>query len=180
MQPLSQDLGKIRQILTNLLSNAVKFTPEGGRINVEVFEQGSDVVLKVHDTGVGIAEADRTIIFEKFRQAPSTIGVDSLTRKHSGTGLGLSIVRELCILLGGTIEVDSEVGKGSVFTVILPRHHEKLPGIQSVLADQLEEFNKGQRVDMSRAVNSPVLDESAIANTEASQDAPVSENPSLP
>ena len=180
IQPLNQDLGKIRQILTNLLSNAVKFTPEGGRINVEVFEQGNDVVLKVHDTGVGIAEADRTMIFEKFRQAPSTIGVDSLTRKHSGTGLGLSIVRELCILLGGTIEVESEVGKGSVFTVILPRHHEKLPGIQSVLADQLEEFNKGQRVDMSRAANAPLLDAGAVAAAEAAKDAPVSENPSLP
>lgn len=180
MEPLSQDLGKVRQILTNLLSNAVKFTPEGGRINVEVFERGSDVILKVHDTGVGIAESDRTIIFEKFRQAPSTIGVDSLTRKHSGTGLGLSIVRELCILLGGTIEVDSEVGKGSVFTVILPRQHEESLGIQSELADQLEEFNKGQRVDMSRAANAPVPDESHHPQSGSDSDTPISENPTVP
>ena len=175
---LYQDQGKVRQILTNLLSNAIKFTPEGGRIRTDVKLEGNDVVLQVHDTGVGIAEADRTIIFEKFRQAPSTIGVDSLTRKHSGTGLGLSIVRELCILLGGTINVESEVGKGSTFTVALPISHEKLPGIQSELADQIEDLKKARKVDMSRAVNTPVLNESDKDEATAPLDSepPMSEN----
>ncbi len=159
---LYQDQGKIRQILTNLLSNAIKFTPEGGRIKAHVHQEGDDVVLKVHDTGVGIAEPDRTIIFEKFRQAPSTIGVDSLTRKHSGTGLGLSIVRELCILLGGTVEVESEVGKGSIFTVTLPMRHEKLPGIQSELADQIEELQKSHRRDMRRATRTPLTTDTTV------------------
>ncbi len=151
--PLHQDQGKVRQVLTNLLSNAIKFTPEGGRIRTQVSLDGDDVTLQVQDTGVGIAAEDRTIIFEKFRQAPSTIGIDSLTRKHSGTGLGLSIVRELCILLGGTIEVESEVGKGSVFTVVLPCRYEKLPGIQSELADQLDQFAKAQRAANGRGVH---------------------------
>ena len=167
---LYQDQGKIRQILTNLLSNAIKFTPEGGRINTDVFVEGRNIVLRVKDTGVGIAEQDRAIIFEKFRQAPSTIGVDSLTRKHSGTGLGLSIVRELCILLGGTIDVESEVGEGSVFTVVLPCRYEKLPGIQSELADQIEELNKSHRVDMSRAANAPVPGGSAMVDDPAGPD----------
>ncbi|MGI9517985.1 MAG: sensor histidine kinase [Pirellulaceae bacterium] len=157
---LYQDQIKIRQILTNLLSNAIKFTPEGGRIKTRVYQSDDDFVLQVHDTGVGIAEQDRTIIFEKFRQAPSTIGVDSLTRKHSGTGLGLSIVRELCILLGGTVEVESEIGKGSIFTVTLPMRHEKLPGIQSELADQIEDLKKSHRLDIRRATRSPLSGES--------------------
>lgn len=175
---LFQDQGKVRQILTNLLSNAIKFTPEGGRINLNVYQDDSDIVLKVRDTGVGIAEQDRVIIFEKFRQAPSTIGVDSLTRKHSGTGLGLSIVRELCILLGGTIDVESEVGKGSIFTVVLPCRHEKLPGIQSELADQIEQLNKSHRVDMSRAANAPVPGNSVVSGDDAKPDSssPVSGN----
>jgi signal transduction histidine kinase len=179
---LHQDQGKVRQILTNLLSNAVKFTPEGGRINTDVSLDGDDVVLRVSDTGVGIAEPDRTIIFEKFRQAPSTIGVDSLTRKHSGTGLGLSIVRELCILLGGTIEVESEIGKGSVFTVVLPCRYEKIPGMQSALSEQLDELNKAQRVDMSRAANAPLPADSFVhgageSGSSAAADNAVTRNP---
>ena len=171
---LFQDLGKIRQILTNLLSNAVKFTPEGGRIDIKVNQKDDDIVLTVRDTGVGIAEQDRTLIFEKFRQAPSTIGIDSLTRKHSGTGLGLSIVRELCILLGGTIEVESEIGKGSVFSVVIPCRHEKLPGVHSELVDQLDELNKKQRIDMSRAAAAAVPGSEPVSNSDNKPDQPPS------
>jgi signal transduction histidine kinase len=76
--------------------------------------------LSVSDTGVGIAEEDREIIFEKFRQSNAVLGQDGLTREYSGTGLGLSIVKELCKLLGGEIDFESELGKGSVFRVVLP------------------------------------------------------------
>ncbi|MGE3779282.1 MAG: sensor histidine kinase, partial [Pirellulaceae bacterium] len=112
--PIYQDQFKVQQILTNLLSNAIKFTPEGGRVTVRAHRLDEDQMeLTVADTGVGIPEEDRTIIFEKFRQSKSVHGGDGLTREYSGTGLGLSIVKELCKLLGGEISFVSELGKGS-------------------------------------------------------------------
>jgi signal transduction histidine kinase len=118
-----QDQGKVQQILNNLLSNAIKFTPDGGRIGVAARAvDGQCFELVVSDTGVGIAEADQSHIFEKFRQGRTVMpSGDALTREYSGTGLGLSIVKELCKLLGGDISLRSELGKGSVFTVRLPR-----------------------------------------------------------
>ena len=119
--PIYQDQSKVQQILTNLLSNAIKFTPEGGRIVVRAATAPDDhLELTVSDTGVGIPEEDRSIIFEKFRQSKTVLGRDGLTREYSGTGLGLSIVKELCKLLGGEITFVSELGKGSTFKVVLP------------------------------------------------------------
>jgi signal transduction histidine kinase len=122
-----QDQGKIGQILTNLLSNAIKFTPEGGMITVTVEdlterEPGGEsrFRISVADTGIGIAEEDQRVIFEKFRQSRTVLDGDGLTREFSGTGLGLSIVKELCKLLGGEIHFESELGQGSTFRVILP------------------------------------------------------------
>jgi signal transduction histidine kinase len=127
LDELEQDPAKVQQILANLLSNAVKFTPEGGRIDVrarlaeEAAGGGTDVVLDVIDTGVGIAEEEQQAIFEKFRQGRVfQTGDDAMTREFSGTGLGLSIVRELCRLLGGDVSVESQLGRGSRFTVRLP------------------------------------------------------------
>ena len=151
-----QDKIKIRQILTNLISNAIKFTPEGGRIDVyAVRNADQQLVLTVADTGVGIAESDQQIVFEKFRQGPSAIGDDALTREVSGTGLGLSIVKELCILLGGGIELTSEVGKGSTFTVTLPWNAKPRTGKASGIARSLDEVTKSQRVDFARAELTP-------------------------
>ena len=118
---LYQDQGKVQQILNNLLSNAIKFTPEGGRIVVHAKRgEGDRLNLIVTDTGVGIAADEQQAIFEKFRQgAGAFAGGDAMTREHSGTGLGLSIVKELCRLLGGEISLESELGKGSTFTVVL-------------------------------------------------------------
>ena len=113
---IKQDAAKLRQILSNLLSNAIKFTPEGGRVLLKAQVEGQEVVLTIADTGVGIAPEDQESIFEKFRQAGTP-----LTREHEGTGLGLSIVRELCKLLGGDVSLKSELGRGSTFTVRLPR-----------------------------------------------------------
>ncbi|HHM12365.1 MAG TPA: HAMP domain-containing protein [Planctomycetaceae bacterium] len=121
LEPLYQDQAKIQQILTNLLSNAIKFTPDGGRVVVSAGRTGTgDLILKVADTGVGIPEEDRERIFEKFRQSSVVAGEDGLTREFSGTGLGLSIVREICELLGGSVDFESEVGKGTTFYVVLP------------------------------------------------------------
>jgi len=127
LEEIEQDQGKVQQILSNLLSNAVKFTPEGGRVDVvaRLNDQpgnGSpqEFAVEVSDTGVGIADDDQQAIFEKFRQGSVFRRDDAMTREFSGTGLGLSIVRELCRLLGGDVEVESQLGRGSRFTVTLP------------------------------------------------------------
>jgi two-component system, NarL family, sensor histidine kinase BarA len=104
------------------------------------------LLLKVADTGVGIAAEDQTVIFEKFRQGTAVFsGGDALTREYSGTGLGLSIVKELCKLLGGEISLESELGKGSTFSVRLPWTRREQPKIESSLAATLEGFAKGRR-----------------------------------
>lgn len=126
LEAVEQDQAKVQQILANLLSNAVKFTPEGGRVDVvgrlDEPEAGPPRTfhLEVRDTGVGIAEEEQQSIFEKFRQGHAFQGDDAMTREFSGTGLGLSIVRELCRLLGGDVSVESQLGRGSRFTVSLP------------------------------------------------------------
>ena len=134
MEELHQDQNKVQQILGNLLSNAIKFTPDGGRIAILVESLGDGFFrLMVSDTGVGIAEADQTKIFEKFRQGEAVSGGDAMTREYSGTGLGLSIVRELCKLLGGDISLESELGKGSIFTIRLPLHLPDQPETEPIL-----------------------------------------------
>jgi two-component system sensor histidine kinase BarA len=151
LPPVYQDKIKLRQILTNLLSNAIKFTPEGGRINVNIDRDPDDLlVIEVTDTGVGIAEADQQIIFEKFRQGSGALGNDALTREVSGTGLGLSIVKELCILLGGKVSLQSQLGEGSTFRVELPWVLESLPQQKSELAKSLSELAK-PRLDFQRS-----------------------------
>ena len=109
------DLQRVQQILTNLLSNALKFT-EKGFIGLRVATHDSQRILfTVEDTGIGIPTEQHEVIFEAFRQADGTTN-----RKFGGTGLGLSISRELTALLGGEIQVRSEPGKGSAFTVLIP------------------------------------------------------------
>jgi signal transduction histidine kinase len=116
-----QDPNKLGQILNNLLSNAIKFTPEGGMITVSIEDlQDGRFRLQITDTGVGIAEDDQAIIFQKFRQSHKVLDGEGLTREFAGTGLGLSIVRELAKLLGGEVDFESELGRGSSFWAILP------------------------------------------------------------
>ena len=105
---------KLRQILLNLMTNAVKFT-ELGEIHARARRVGDDLELVVEDTGVGIPAEQLESIFEKFRQVDG-----SFTRTAGGTGLGLAIVRELTRLLGGRVEVDSVLGRGTTFHVTLP------------------------------------------------------------
>ncbi len=106
---------KFRQILFNLLSNAFKFTPDGGKVGVEAKIEGNMLAVTVWDTGIGIPEEDLPRLFKPFEQLDS-----SLTRHYSGTGLGLAMVKKLAELHGGTVSVQSEVGKGSRFTVNFP------------------------------------------------------------
>ncbi|HEY3963978.1 MAG TPA: ATP-binding protein [Planctomycetaceae bacterium] len=153
-----QDQVKVQQILSNLLSNAIKFTPEGGRITITAGRDDKEhLLLRVSDTGVGIAPEDQTVIFEKFRQGKAVFsGGDAMTREYSGTGLGLSIVKELCKLLGGEISLESELGKGSTFTVRLPWTRVEQPKLDSSLAASLEGLAKARRLDYPRAADQPV------------------------
>ncbi len=112
---IETDLQRIEQILKNLLSNAFKFT-EKGKVTLSMSRTGDgQVAFGVTDTGIGIAPEQQKRIFEAFHQADGTI-----SRKFGGTGLGLSISRELVRLLGGTIHIRSQEGKGSTLTVTLP------------------------------------------------------------
>jgi signal transduction histidine kinase len=111
---LNTDREKLRQIVLNLLDNAAKFT-ERGEIKVMASQQNGSLKLVVSDTGIGILKEDLNKIFEEFHRGDS-----SSTRNYRGTGLGLAIAKKFVNLLGGEITVESEVGKGSVFTVTLP------------------------------------------------------------
>jgi signal transduction histidine kinase len=111
---VNTDREKLRQILLNLLDNAVKFT-ERGEIKIAASEQNGSVKLVVSDTGIGIPKEELNKIFEEFHRGDS-----SSTKNYRGTGLGLAIAKKFVNFLGGEIAVESEVGKGSVFTVTLP------------------------------------------------------------
>jgi two-component system sensor histidine kinase BarA len=161
---MRQDVVKFQQILSNLLSNAVKFTPEGGRVQLKAevdplgatsagrWSGGGFLVLIVSDTGVGIALEEQELIFEKFRQAGNP-----LTRQHAGTGLGLSIVRELSKLLGGEVALQSELGRGSTFTVRLPLQLSEEPRLEFDLTHEGVDLSKAQRVDVRLYAGGPPL-----------------------
>jgi signal transduction histidine kinase/DNA-binding response OmpR family regulator/HAMP domain-containing protein len=114
LPPITSDPDKFRHILQNLVGNAVKFT-EKGQVTVTARQAGGEMHVLVTDTGIGIAADQLPHIFEEFRQADG-----STSRKYGGTGLGLAIANEYARLLGGSITVESTLGKGSTFTLRLP------------------------------------------------------------
>ncbi|MDP4146288.1 MAG: sensor histidine kinase [Bacillota bacterium] len=105
----------IERIMLNLLSNAVKFSKPGASILVDVHDEEENVLISVKDTGIGIEKDKIDMIFERFVQVDK-----SFTRNHEGSGIGLSLVKSLVEILGGTITVESEYGKGSMFKILLP------------------------------------------------------------
>jgi len=107
---------RLRQVVSNLLDNAIKYTPEGGQIRVVLEADGDFQILRVADTGIGVAQKDLPYIFDKFYRS------DEAIEKFSGTGLGLSIVKGIVERHNGRIWVDSQVGKGTTFTVMLPSY----------------------------------------------------------
>ncbi len=114
---IQADERNLKQILVNLLTNAIKFTPQGGKVTLEVIgDQNKNIAyFTVSDTGIGIPENEMVHLFQPFVQIDS-----SLSRQHEGTGLGLSLVYKLTEMHGGSVTVESQIGKGSRFTVSLP------------------------------------------------------------
>jgi signal transduction histidine kinase len=115
LSPASGDPIQLRRVADNLLDNALKFTPAGGHIAVRLWQEGENLVLEVSDTGIGIPEDKLERIFERFYQIDG-----STTRRYGGTGLGLALVKEIVQAHKGQVTVQSAMGKGSAFTVILP------------------------------------------------------------
>jgi len=117
-EPLRTDDQRLAQILRNFISNAIKFTEKGEIRVVATEEENGWLRLAVSDTGLGIARADQERVFQEYVQVdgPSQ-------RRHPGTGLGLPLTRKLASLLGGRIELESELGHGSTFSVVIPRRH---------------------------------------------------------
>ena len=113
---LLADRAKVAHILGNLLGNAIHFTPEGGRVWIAAQMQGTELLVEVGDTGIGIAKDHHAFVFEEFAQVDA-----SASRPHHGTGLGLTIARNLVELHGGRIWVESELGRGSRFFFTIPR-----------------------------------------------------------
>jgi signal transduction histidine kinase len=111
------DADRLRQVLGHLLENAVKFTPTGGTIGLRAYAEPADrlVVAEVWDTGIGIPSEAIPRLFERFYQVDG-----SSTREYGGTGIGLAIVKEFVERLGGEVDVESKVGKGSTFRLVMP------------------------------------------------------------
>jgi PAS domain S-box-containing protein len=116
LPPLFVDGRMIKQVVINLLSNAIKFTAKGGLVKLQAFvTDNNEVAIKVSDTGIGISREDYEKVFTVFGQAENIF-----TRSHEGSGLGLPISRRLVELHGGTFELDSELGKGTVVSITFP------------------------------------------------------------
>ena len=112
---IAADPDMLKQAVINLMSNAMRYTPEGGHVFVQVGREGQDVTISVADTGIGIAEEDLSRVFSRFWRSDA-----SRERVSGGLGVGLSLVKEIVSKHNGYIEVKSELGRGSVFTIHLP------------------------------------------------------------
>ncbi len=127
------DRDEIIQVLTNLVSNAIKFTPEQGNVSVCVQHQGEELVIRVSDTGIGIPRQALPKIFDRFYR------VQQPGKQIHGTGLGLAIVKKIVMMQAGRIEVESEVDRGTIFTVFLPLDPRSLPETPSSEAEKILE-----------------------------------------
>jgi signal transduction histidine kinase len=116
------DADKLEKVVLNLLFNALKFTPADGRVELRAEKRGEELVFIVSDTGIGIAEKNLPFVFDRFWQADS-----SAQRKYQGVGIGLALVKELTEMMRGSVVVESQEGKGTIFTVRLPYQKAELP-----------------------------------------------------
>ena len=115
MQPLYGDKDRIEQVITNIITNAIKYTPDGGKVSVKCAGSLKDAVITVTDTGVGIPKEDIPHLFDRFYRVDK-----ARSRKFGGTGLGLAIAKEITDAHGGEIKIESEQGKGTKVTLIIP------------------------------------------------------------
>jgi two-component system phosphate regulon sensor histidine kinase PhoR len=111
--PIPLDPKRMEQVLINLVHNAIKFTPVGGQIRIVVSQDGKATQIQVQDTGVGIPPFEQARLFERFYKSDKA-------RRSDGTGLGLAIAKHIVQAHGGTISVESVVGEGSTFRIVLP------------------------------------------------------------
>jgi len=156
---MHSDQTKVRQTLFNLLSNACKFT-SNGVIGLEVERQTSEgkdwIIMRVRDTGIGMTPEQMSRLFQPFTQADS-----GTTKKYGGTGLGLAITRRFCNMMGGEISVESEYGKGTVFTVRLPAKTERKIVEQAVEAPQVTTVSSPPPEGSSRVL---VIDDDPVVH----------------
>lgn len=152
------DPGKIKQLLINLVGNAIKFTPEGGTITIGAEFKDGCFIISVADTGIGIRQEDRDRIFQEFQQAEG-----STSREYGGTGLGLTLTRKLTEMHGGKIELESEHGKGSKFTVYIPMRIEKRAPMPS---KKREERGSVKPLDLLREMDELLKPSSEHQNTQ--------------
>ena len=110
------DAETLEQVFTNLISNAIKYNKPNGSVRIEIREEPESVIIEIQDTGIGIPKENLPFIFDQFYRVNRKEG-----QKTKGTGLGLSIAKKIVDLHGGSIQVTSELGKGSTFTVVLPK-----------------------------------------------------------
>jgi len=125
------DSGMMEQVFINLFSNAIKYSPENTRIDILVRQNENEVIAEVHDQGYGIPRNAIGKIFDKFFRVTEHEAV----RASTGTGLGLALVKQIIELHGGRITVESEIGKGSVFTIYLPKAHIAQSGLPQTEED---------------------------------------------
>ncbi len=140
------DIKKIDKAIYNLLSNALKFTPKGGQVNVKAFDDAeNNLIIEVDDTGIGIPSNKRDKVFERFAQVE-----EGVNRSYEGMGIGLSLVKDFIEQHGGEINLKSELGKGSTFTIKLPRgaEHFRAPVVRSDASRPMSE----QRLDFTRVM----------------------------
>nr|WP_299381183.1 tetratricopeptide repeat protein [Allomuricauda sp.] len=155
------DQEKLEEIVTNLLSNALKFTPGNGKVTVDIDEGEDDISISIKDSGQGIPQEELEHIFNRFYQASNT-NSDTIV----GTGIGLSLVKELVELHKGSIKVESELEKGSVFTVVLPKGKKHLtedeivaiaPTVKEPVEQKLPDTLPVEEIPSAEADESPIL-----------------------
>ena len=138
---ISGDPDKLIQVMINLISNSVKFTDKG-TVTCRLYQKDDEIIASISDTGIGIAPEDHAAVFEQFKQ----VGGDTLTDKPKGTGLGLPICKEIIEHHGGRIWLESEVGKGSVFSFALPVIKSEVVKAKPIHLDELVKQLKEQMV----------------------------------